>query len=337
MPRISVVMPVWNAQNTLDTAVRSIQEQTEHDWELIAVDDGSTDETPRLLAAFAREDARVRFLRTPHRGIVAALNSGMAVARATLIARMDADDRSLPDRLRCQADFLNAHPDIGLVGCRARFGGDSKTAAGLALYVEWNNSLCTPEAITSNRFIESPLVHPSVVFRRELIERFGAYRDGDFPEDYELWLRWIEAGVRMAKLPETLLVWNDPPARLTRSDARYAPRNLFACKAPFLARWLECNNPHHPEVVVWGAGRETRKRAEALTHHGVRITAYVDIDPRKIGNVISGRPVLSPDDLPRPDACFLVSCVGSRGARDDIRERLTRRGWIEGRNMIMAA
>ncbi len=337
MPRISVVMPVWNARVTVATAVRSILDQTEPDLELIAVDDGSTDGTPELLAALSRHDSRVRVLRTPHRGIVAALNTGIEAAGAPLIARMDGDDRALPERLERQAAFMDAHPEIGLAACCVLFGGDAGAGEGFARYVAWNNSLLTPGQIELNRFIESPLVHPSVVFRRELPARFGAYREGDFPEDYELWLRWLDAGVKMAKLPEPLLVWNDSGGRLTRTDQRYAARAIFTCKARYLARWLERNNPHHPRAVVWGAGRETRKRAETLTGHGVQIAAYVDIDPRKIGNVIAGRPVLSPEELPAPGACFIVSCVGSRGAREDIRERLRQRGWIEGRHMIMAA
>ncbi|NOY79986.1 MAG: glycosyltransferase [Kiritimatiellaeota bacterium] len=337
MPRISVVMPTWNAEATIETAARSILDQTEPDLELVAVDDGSTDATPELLEEFSRRDPRVRLLRTPHRGIVAALNTGLDAARAPLIARMDADDRALPERLERQAEFLDTHPEIGLAACSVQFGGDAAAGQGFARYVAWNNSLLTCDQIELNRFIESPLVHPSVVFRRELPARFGAYREGNFPEDYELWLRWLDAGVKMAKLPDRLLVWNDSGDRLTRTDARYAARAIFACKARYLARWLERNNPHHPRVVVWGAGRETRKRAEALTEHGVRIIAYVDVDPRKIGNVVTGRPVLSQEDLPARGACFIVSCVGSRGAREDIRERLRRRGWIEGRHMIMAA
>jgi hypothetical protein len=175
------------------------------------------------------------------------------------------------------------------------------------------------------------------MFRRTCVEQAGAYRDGAFPEDYELWLRWLEAGVRMAKLPEFLLTWSDPPDRLSRTDRRYAVRAFYRCKAEYLAHWLTRRNPHHPEIILWGAGRETRKRADALLEHGVAIAAYVDIDPRKIGQVIHGIPVIDEDQLPPPGDAFVVSYVGTRGARDDIRSRLAARGFTEGENFIMGA
>ncbi|MCK5803597.1 MAG: glycosyltransferase family 2 protein, partial [Lentisphaeria bacterium] len=108
-------------------------------------------------------------------------------------------------------------------------------------------------------------------------------------------------------------------------------------KALYLARWLEQNNPHHPDIILWGGGRETRKRAEHLCEHGVRITAYIDVDPRRIGQTIHGRPVLAEEQIPPLGESFIVSYVGSRGARDDIRARLLARGLREGIHFLMGA
>ncbi|MBT3380417.1 MAG: glycosyltransferase [Lentisphaerae bacterium] len=337
-PAITVLLPILNAEDTLPAAAGSILEQTATDFELLAINDGSTDGTGELLAGLARGDSRVRVLTHERcQGIVAALNDGLAVAQGRYIARMDADDISAPERLAFQLAALDGAPDLGMVGTRVTFGGDRETHAGYALYVDWTNSLLAPEAISLNRFVESPFAHPSVMFRRGLVDQFGGYRDGEFPEDYELWLRWLDAGVRMAKLPETLLTWSDPPSRLSRVDQRYSFEAFYRCKAEYLAKWLARHNPHHPDLVVWGGGRATRKRAEHLCRHGVRICAYVDVDPRRIGQVIHGRPVLDEGAIPSADACFVASFVGSRGARDDIRGRLLSRGFSEGLNFIMAA
>ena len=337
-PDISVVLPVFNAEDSVAAAVHSIRHQTDADFELVLVDDGSTDGTPDILRQQAAEDDRLRLLTRPGRlGIVSALNTGLHAARGRFVARMDADDLAHPDRLRSQRLFLDDHPDTGLVGCQVAFGGDAHRQAGYAAYVEWTNALLDHEAIALNRFVESPFAHPSVMFRRELITTFGGYRDGPFPEDYELWLRWLEAGVRMAKIPEVLLTWNDPAQRLSRTHSRYSPRAFYECKAGYLGTWLEAHNPHHPDVIVWGAGRETRRRAEMLCAHGVCIRAYVDIDPRKLGQTIHRRPVLDEKDLPSPADCFVLPYVGSRGARDDIRQRLAARGFREGVSFICAA
>ena len=335
--RVSVVMPVYNEADLLGEALASLSRQTERDFEIVAVDDGSTDATWSVLQDWAWRDRRLRAVRQEHAGIVAALNRGLAEARGRYIARMDADDTAHPDRLRLQADYLDRHPETGLVACRAEYLGDARRNRGLALFVEWTNSLVSAEEIAAYRFVESPLVHPTVMFRRELVERYGGYRDGPFPEDYELWLRWLEAGVRMEKLPRALVGWRDRPRRLTRTDPRYSVEAFFRVKAPYLARWLAAHNPHHPDVVVWGAGRTTRKRLRYLTELGVRVKAYVDIDPRKIGYRIAEAPVIPPEELPGPGECFVLQYVGSRGAREDVEQRLEEKGYRRCRDYLPCA
>lgn len=336
MPLVSLVLPVHNAAATLARAVAGIRAQTLEDWELLAIDDGSTDATPRVLAGLAAAEPRVRVLSPGRVGLVAALNHGLARARGTFIARLDADDEVHPERLAAQVALLQNDPDLGLVSCLVSFGGDRDRHAGYAHHVDWLNTLLTPAQIALNRFVESPLAHPSVMFRRELVAQHGGYRDGDFPEDYELWLRWLDAGVRMAKVPRALLTWHDSPARLSRTDPRYAPEAFYRTKAPWLARELGRITGGRP-VWLWGAGKPTRQRAAHLLDQGVDIAAYVDIDPHKIGQRIAGRPVIAPSSLPPPDQAFVLSYVANRGARDLIRAELTTRGYAEGRDFLCGA
>ncbi len=335
--RISVVLPAYNEERLLDEALESLLGQTERDFEVIAVDDGSTDGTPALLDRFAAWDGRVKPVRQPHAGIVAALNRGLAEAQGAYVARMDADDVANAERLRLQADFLDRERGVGLVSSRVEYLGDVEKNAGLAHFVAWTNSLTSEDDISLYRFVESPLVHPSVMFRRELVERFGAYRAGAFPEDYELWLRWMERGVRMAKLEETLLEWRERPNRLTRIDPRYSVDAFYRTKAPYLYRWLERHNPHHPAVIVWGSGRTSRQRLRFLTDLGVRVEAYVDIAPRKIGQRISEVDVIGPEGLPDPSRCFVLAWVGSRGARELIERELCRQQRRRGAHYLPCA
>ena len=330
-PRVSVVLPAYNAAAYIEEAVSSILTQTEPDFELIVIDDGS--DAPITLPS----DRRIRLIRTPHRGLVAALNHGLAEARAPYVARMDADDIAHVKRLALQSDFLDAHPDVGLVASQVRYLGDREANRGLALFVDWTNTLLTPESIAFNRFIESPVIHPSVMFRRELTAQQGDYRDGAFPEDYELWLRWLEAGVGFSKLPEELLDWRDRPDRLTRADDRYSTAAFFRTKAPYLFRWLAANNPRHPRLHIWGAGRPTRLRLAPLLDLGVEVAAWVDIDPKKIGQRIGATPVIAPEDLPAPGDAFVLAAVASRGARDLIAGRLSTAGYVAGNDWIACA
>lgn len=332
---VSVVMPFRNAARTLSTALRSVLDQSRTDWELLAVDDGSTDGATELVRTLARQDPRVRLAELHRRGLVAALAEGCRLARGRFIARFDADDLCLPTRLARQVDFLESHPEVSVVGSLVEFGGDQETAAGYAEHVAWTNRLVDHESIVLNRFIDSPLPHPSVMFRRELLEKYDGYRDGPFPEDHELWLRWIDAGVRFAKVPEVLLRWNDPPDRLSRRDARYSAEATATLRCKHLAIDLARRREHRP-LWLWGAGRVTRRRFDGLAEHGVEISGFIDIDPDRIGQRSLGRPVVAPAGLPPIDRSFIVSGVGVRGARAEIRETLLASGRREGEDFLIA-
>lgn len=336
-PKISVVMPAYNAATTIDEAIESILFQEEIDFELLIIDDGSTDETAEKIRHWRKQDSRIKLLRQSHKGIVSALNHGLQEARGRYIARMDSDDISSPGRLKKQAAYLDRHPTIGAVSCKVEFLGDRRQYRGYARYVEWINSLITENDISLKRFIESPVPHPSVMFRRWVVSSLGGYRDGAFPEDYELWLRWMHAGIRVGKLDEHLLKWRDHPKRLSRRHPRYRRMAFHRIKAYYLSRWLQLYNPNHPEVIIWGSGRINRKRARLLEEHGVQIQAYVDVNPDKIGQEIHGRPVWSPDQLPPSGKHFLIPYVSTRGANREIEEFLRSRGYREGIDYLFGA
>ncbi len=336
-PAVSVLIPAWNAVRHLPAALDGLLSQTFQDWEAVVVDDGSQDETPALLAAYAARDARIRPLHVEHGGIVHALNHGLLHVRGRHVARMDADDTCHPERLALQCHALDNAPHLGLVASRVTFGGDAAQCGGFVRYVDWTNSLLCHEDIALGRFRESPLVHPSVMFRRELIDRFGPYANGPFPEDYELWLRWLEAGVRMEKLPEHLLVWNDPPGRLTRTHDNYAEAGFVALRTRYLARWLCAHNPQHPDVWVIGAGKASRRRARPLCEHGIRIRAWVDIDPHKIGNIVEGLPVVGREAMPAPGQGFMLAFLAGHGAAEELELFLHGAGYLPGRDYLLAS
>ncbi len=336
-PAVSVALPVRNSAATLPRALASLAAQTLGDFEVVAVNDGSADETPATLDAWARRDARIRIIHTPPLGLVHALNRCLEEAQAPLVARMDADDVCLPDRLAAQQALFEADTRLGLVSCLARFGGERHSAAGYAAHVDWCNSVLDPHAIPLRLFQESCLPHPTVMLRRDFALRYGGYRSGPFPEDYEFWLRLAAHDIPMAKVPEYLLEWNDPPTRLSRTDPRYAVEAFYTVKAQWLARWLARHNPCHPVITCLGAGRVSRKRAALLEAEGVVIDRYVDVDPRKVGKTVHGRPVIHREALEPPGRCFAVSFVASRGAAADIEAFLSARGWRFGRDFLLAA
>lgn len=331
-PEVSVLLPTRDNASTLAAAAGDILADAGVDLELVVIDDGSTDETAEILAEL-EADPRVRVIRTEGEGIVAALNRGLAAARAPLIARMDGDDRSHPGRLAAQRDFLARRPDVHLVGTQVLAEPESALGDGMKRYVSWQNELLTPEDHHREIFVESPLCHPSVMFRREVIDAVGPYREVSWPEDYDLWLRMDAAGMRLAKLDQVLFSWRHRPGRLTFTHPRYARDRITAAKGAFLAaRVRAMGRP----LAVWGAGPTGRRLARAMEPEGVRAAVFVDIDPLKIGRVARGVRVVSPDAL-TPSAFAVVAAVGAEGARGLIRAALCAMGFVEGEDFVVAA
>ena len=333
MPRISVLLPVRDAAATLGPCLESVLGQSLPEIEVIAVDDGSRDGSGSLLEERSRADPRLVVLRTPPRGLVAALNTALAAARAPLVARMDADDLAHRDRLALQVARLEGDPRVDVLGSRVGLLGEP-VRDGMRAYVEWLNGLLDHETIVRDLFVESPLVHPSVALRAESLRALRGWRAFDGPEDYDLWLRAWEAGLRFAKLPAALLHWRDAPGRLTRTDPRYAPERFRALKLEVLLRGpLAGARP----AVIWGAGPIGKGWARALEQAGRAVRAFVEVDPRKIGATIHGAPVVPAEGALAFAGALHLAAVGQPGARERIREQAKRLGILDGRDLVAVA
>ena len=338
VPFVSVLLPCYNAEKTLVEALESLARQTLADFEIVAVEDGSTDGTLALLQAWARREARLRLLTQPHGGIIAALNNGLAACRAPLVARMDADDRAHPERLARQVQFLDAHPELAVAGCLVSGFPEEQVGEGFHLYIEWLNSLRTDADMRRELFVESPLAHPSVVFRREWVERLGGYQEHGWPEDYDLWMRLYLAGAHFGKVPELLLDWREDPERLTRRDSRYAQENFLRLKAHYL---MQGPLAGRKAVFIWGAGMAGRRLSKHLLALGCPLVAFFDVDLKKVGRTRRGLPVLPGSALREwwqryPDP-VLLAAVRVRGAHPIVRQRLAGYGLREGEDWWLAA
>lgn len=330
VPRISILMPLHNEERHLPVALASLQRQTLTDWELVAVDDRSTDATPQLLRQAATTDPRIRVLPSPEKGLVPALNAGLAACRAELVARMDGDDVCHPRRLERQLAWLQDHPDAGLVACSFRHFPRRTLREGMRAYEAWQNRLLTHDEVLRDLYVESPFVHPSVMFRKDCVAAVGGYRDLGWAEDYDLWLRLAAAGVSFGRLAETLFFWQDHPGRATRTMDAYSAAAFRACKAHHLRAGFLAGRD---EVILAGAGLEGRAWCRTLAEIGIRVGLWVDVDPKKTGRVLHGAPVVPAAEV-RPDGRLLLVTVGTRGARAGIRQWASGAGFREGSDFI---
>ena len=331
--KISVILPFYNAEATLDRSIRSIGMQDLADFECLLVNNNSNDDSLKIAGQWAERDPRFRICNETRQGVMFASNRGARESCGEYLARMDADDVASPDRLSLQAAFLDSRPEYGAVAGRVRHVGDPEQTEGFRRFVEWSNSLCSYEDIFNRRFIEAPIVNPSAMWRRSTMDRHGMYLHGDFPEDYEMWLRWLDAGVKIAKLKETVLEWHDSDRRLTRTDPIYSDRSFYEIKSRYLAKWLTANNPYHPEVAVWGASRISRRRARILEQHGIRISTYIDT---KKGRQIE-RKITYYEDLPPAGQLFILTYIRQMDNRERIQGFLEGRGYREGKDYLLVS
>jgi glycosyltransferase involved in cell wall biosynthesis len=333
-PLVSVLLPFYQADDhLLYNSIESIVKQSFRDWELLLVSNNAGESSLAIAHYWCSQDRRIRLIYEHKQGIAWALNSGIRNARADIIARMDADDVALPDKFEKQYGVLMEHPGLDVVATQTAFASAGvPNSEGYKQYVDWQNSIITPSQHYINRFRESPVAHPTVMFRKQLVERFGLYSTAAIPEDYELWLRWMDYGVRFCKIPEPLLIWNDHPHRLSRGHANYSVEAFYRVKSWYLSWWLRHHVPDDKKIIVCGTSRQCIERAEMLIAYGISIYGYTDVRLRKMQ-----QHRFIKHELLEPSSHFLINFISQRGTGDKIREYFSANNFKEPGNFILAA
>jgi glycosyltransferase involved in cell wall biosynthesis len=257
-PLISVCLPVYNTERYVAGAVESILGQTLGDFELLILDDGSTDGSLEVLRRYAARDPRIRLTSRPNKGLVTTLNELIDQSRGEFLARMDADDIALPERFARQVEYLRAHPECVLVGCRVRLidpEGDP--------LCEW----CTQQdhEALDRCFLRGERVtaisHPAIMMRRDAVLAIGKYRPFEVIEDVDLFLRLAEYG-RIANIPEVLLQYRIHASNISKA-----------------ATYHEAINRVYGEIVR--DARQRRNLPEALPPPPSALPDGAEADPEK--------------------------------------------------------
>lgn len=326
---VSVLLPAFNAAATIALCLRSLVRQTERRWECIVVDDGSDDETYSRAMDFARADPRFQVVPVApggaHLGLIAALNHGLEHCTGRYVARMDADDVMVPERLQAQREALDRQEELAAVGCHVRLFPRRQLSDGLRRYEQWLNSIHSAAGVRRDAFVECPVAHPSLMVRRPILTELR-YRSCGWPEDYDLVLRLLERGPVLGMVPQRLLGWRDGPGRLWRTDPSYGIDRFTACKAHFLARGLLGLTDRY---VLWGYGATGRSLRRALLDHGKEPSHIVELHPGRLGQRIHGASVIPPEQLTTLATVPIVVSVAGEAARGQIRAALSGLGRTE--------
>jgi hypothetical protein len=246
-PKVSVLMPVFNGLPHLPQALQSVLAQTFADFELIAVDDGSHDQSGKVLDDYAGRDRRVRVIHAEHGGLVPALRRAHAAARGTLLARMDADDVSYPRRFERQVELLQSRPDVAVVCCAADVLDDEGKRIGERI-PEFHADMLL-ELAAGN-----PIVHGSVMMRRSAFEEAGGYKEP--PEDYDLWIRMARRDKKFA------VVRGEPPSPTLYGFRTHAQRYSLVRLREQSAAILRVQLPLLEEATRKGWSSEPRATAQ---------------------------------------------------------------------------
>jgi glycosyltransferase involved in cell wall biosynthesis len=234
-PKISVLLPVYNAERFLRQSIESILKQSFEDYEFLIIDDGSTDASAQIIKSY--RDPRIRLLQNEkNRKLYGALNRGLDIAQGEYVARMDADDISLPHRLGRQAEFLDKHPDIGVVGTWAKCIDENDRVIGTACYPTRSNLLAW------QLFYRSPLINTTIMMRYELVKKADFYRSFSCAEDYDLWSRLVEQ-TRFANMPDFLVHYRIWSKSLTQIHSKLLEKNDAKVKAVLVKAFLNQDVP----------------------------------------------------------------------------------------------
>src|SRR4051812_16814872 len=233
-PDVSILLPVYNSQHFVKKAIDSLLKQTFTDFELLAINDGSTDGSEKVIQSF--KDNRIIYLKNKtSKGLISALNKGVKFANGKYIARMDGDDVSLPDRLQKQVNWLEKFPATDVVACQVRFIDEYDNVTG-----HWKEDLetVTYREIQRKMAWGNCIAHSSVMIRSGIVKEYLFSEKQKNTEDYDLWLRLLADGIRIEKIPEELLLYRIHPIYGIRSTKSNPFLKAFNCKRRFLTRRL---------------------------------------------------------------------------------------------------
>lgn len=283
---VSIIMPVRNSSDFLPACLNSILEQTEQDWELLAIDDNSSDNSAGILQSFSERESRIKVFCNQESGIIPALQSAYSHSRGNFITRMDSDDLMPPTKLETLKNKLLeaglGHIATGLV---EYFSGDV-LGEGYRKYAEWLNQLSKEGRNFSEIYKECVIPSPCWMLYRSDFERCGAFNSPLYPEDYDLCFRFYGQKLKVLPAASTVLhLWRDYAARTSRTDPRYANNNFLNIKISY---FLKLDYIPGKTLLLWGAGKKGKDIAKLLIEQNIDFT-WITNNRNKVGLKIYGK------------------------------------------------
>lgn len=282
--KVSIVMPVKNAMPYLESCLDSILAQTYTDWELIAINDGSTDDSAELLLSYADRDSRISTYDNVGSGIIPALELAYSHTSGALITRMDADDMMTTDRIEIMANSLIEQPGHIAVGQVKYFSDEGTLGDGYQKYQDWLNGLTAQGNNFTEIYKECVIPSPCWMMHRVDFEKINGFDINTYPEDYDLAFRMYVADLKVIPCSQILHHWRDYPTRTSRTDDNYADNRFLDIKVHY---FISKDYKTGSSLILWGAGKKGKMIAQKLVEQKINFHWICD-NPNKIGHDIYG-------------------------------------------------
>jgi glycosyltransferase involved in cell wall biosynthesis len=312
--KISILMPVKNAAEYLKDCLDSILAQTFEDWELIAVDDGSSDKSKSILEAYADDESRISVFSNNGKGIIPALRLAFAKSTGKFITRMDADDIMHNEKLELlRARLVNhevGHIAVGLV----TYFSDSHLGDGYKKYAAWLNKLTEREANFDDIYMECTIPSPCWMVHRSDLNKCGGFQSDIYPEDYDLAFRFRKQKLKVKAVRREIHKWRDYPARSSRTDENYSDNRFSPLK---VYHFIEQDRQEDMPLMLWGAGKKGKLLAKLFLERDQDFT-WVCNNKNKIGHAIYGVTLKGINTLKTAEPAQVVVAVSTFYKGQDI-------------------
>ncbi len=332
-------MPVRDGEKHIATAIESVRKSTFQNWELIIADHGSVDKTSTIVDSFMAQDQRIRKIHFDRAlSFPAVLEQGRHYCKTPFLARMDADDIMHATRLEEDIVMLTKLPNAAVVSSQVQLFPVSEIKEGMSIYLQWQNNILTSQAHEKEIWIEQTICQPAATMRQAALNDIGGYREGPFPEDYDLFVRLHLAGYEFHKRAQLGHYWRRHNQSISVLSDDFHQDAFALVKARGLAqRFTLKDRP----VCVLGSGRHGGRIARLLMDLDVKISAFFDVSPKRIGSTRHDIPILPQQELgawkKQYQNGFAIGAVGIRGRRQIVRSLLEAAGFNEPFDAICIA
>ncbi len=292
MPMLSIIMPYKNAEQWIEETLQSIISQSFTDWELIAIDDHSTDSTRSILEKHSHEDERIKTVSNPGNGIIPALQEGLDRSNGTYITRMDADDMMPAGRLETMVNKIASSKSKTIITGKVHYFSDKEISSGYKKYQNWLNERVEQEDHFKHLYRECVIASPNWIARKQDLIDAMIFDKLEYPEDYSMVFLWFANGFEIASLSEVTLHWREHPKRTSRNSEVYDQKSFFHLKL----KWFEqLNLSKATSVGVFGAGKKGKLVIDQL-HDKVQLSWY-DLNHDQYNTKVSGYDIQTPNKV----------------------------------------